>query len=181
MVNKSCTATGPLPANCAPSPCYLDLLDIESLTNEVRGAGSRIGGRGEVGSIAEQLSARPVEIRDPVILININREFRPTMDLHRLYDATRSAWKVGARRTRAKYALAVYRGVVREVFEIQAWLPGGTTLKLRDTDGRPRHRSKRWEFVGQVAEERIRRRYKGKSVAGHFKPGAQNPIQYVKC
>jgi uncharacterized protein len=159
----------------------IDLLNIESLANEVRGSGSRIGGRGEVGSIAEQLNARPVEITHTVILININREYRPSMDLHQLYDATRSAWKLGSRRLHAKYALAVYRGVVREVFDIQGWLPGGSTMKLKDRDARPRHRSNRWEFVGQVAEDRVRLRYKGKSVADYFKPGAQNPIQYVNC
>ncbi len=35
-----------------------------------------------------------------------------------LYDATRASWKVGARRESAKYALAVFEGIVREVYEI---------------------------------------------------------------
>jgi hypothetical protein len=39
----------------------------------------------------------------------------------------------------------------------------------------------RWEFVGKVAEDRIRRKYVGKSVAHYWPKGAQNPVQYVNC
>jgi hypothetical protein len=159
----------------------IDLLEIETLTNRVRGSGARVGSRGSVDAIAAMLNARPVTIVDPVILININREYRPSMDLQALYDATRSAWRVGTKRKEPRYALSVFRGVVREVFEIVEWVPGGTTMRVRDTDGRPRPRQGRWEFVGHVAEDRVRRRYLNRSVADYFKPGAQNPIMYVGC
>ena len=40
---------------------------------------------------------------------------------------------------------------------------------------------KRWEFVGTIAPEKIRSKYKDRSVARYQKPGAQNPIMYVNC
>jgi len=41
----------------------------------------------------------------------------------------------------------------------------------------------RWEFVGNIAETKIRKKYKGKSVShyGMFIKGARNPIKYWKC
>jgi hypothetical protein len=39
----------------------------------------------------------------------------------------------------------------------------------------------RWEFVGKIADEAIRNRYCGRSVADYFPKGAQNPILYVNC
>jgi uncharacterized protein len=159
----------------------IDLLRLDTLTNQVRGFGARVGSRDSVESIAAILNSKPVKITDPVILINIHRLFKPNMDLHALYDATRSAWKVGTKRAEAKYALSVYGGIVREVFAVTAWVPGGTTMKSRDSDGRPHRRDGRWEFVGHVAEDRVRRRYVNRSVADYFKPGAQNPVMYVNC
>lgn len=159
----------------------IDLLNIDKLTNRVRGFGSRKGSRGAAGEIAATLDAREVTITDPCILININRLYRPNMSVHDLYDATRSAWKVGERRHAARYALSIYGGVVREVYEITAWAPGGSTMKVRDADGRPGARSDRFEFVGMIAPEPVRKRYRGRSVSHYFKPGAQNPIMYAGC
>jgi hypothetical protein len=49
-----------------------------------------------------------------------------------LYDATRGVWKVGPRRDKARFALSVYGGVVRAVYEVAAWLPAGSTMSARD-------------------------------------------------
>jgi len=54
-------------------------------------------------------------------------------------------------------------------------------MRSIDKDGRREDIPERWEFVGKVAEEPIRRRYNGKSVAHYFPIGAQNPIKYVNC
>lgn len=37
----------------------------------------------------------------------------------------------------------------------------------------------RYEFIGKIAPEDIRKKYKDKSVAGIFSKGDQNPIRYV--
>ena len=120
-------------------------------------------------------------IIEPVILININRNYRPNMSVHAIYDATHSAWKVDAKRDKPDDAMGIHGGIVREVFAISTWIEGGTTMQHDDRDGRPHIREGRWEFVGQVAEEDIRKKYLGKSVAHDFKPGAQNPIMYINC
>ena len=136
-----------------------------------------------MAEIAANLDARNAKILEPTMLININKEFRYGMSTHELYDATRSAWKLGPRRENAEYAMSVYLGIVREVYKIAGWVPGGSTMRVTDTDGRRRKKGDRlrWEFVGKVADEAICRKYMGKSVAHYFKPGAQNPIMYVNC
>jgi hypothetical protein len=159
----------------------IDLLGCETLTNAVRGHGMRYGICGTVAEIAAVLAAKPARINDPVVLVNISNSYHPSMDLQALYDVTRCAWKVGANRSKARYALSVYRGIVREVFAIAAWLPGSSTMRACDADGHPRHPPGRWEFVGSVAEDKVRRKYIGRSVAAYLKPGAQNPIRYVNC
>jgi hypothetical protein len=159
----------------------IDLLDIGELTNAVRGHGSRHGSRGTVRDIEAELEAKPVDVREPAILIKLSRAYRPGMSSQELYDATRSAWKLGSRREKAKYALSVFHGIAREVYAIAEWVPGGSTMRSTDTDGRHARIRGRQEFVGQVAPEAIRRRYVGRSVAHHFTRGAQNPIAYVNC
>lgn len=159
----------------------IDLLNIEDLTNIVRGQGWRHGPRGTVADIQGELENKPAKVREPAMLIKISRAYRPDMTPQQLYDATRSAWKVGTRREQVKYVLCVFRGVVREVYSVAAWAPGGSTMRSTDKDGRhPRIRG-RWEFVGQVAPEEIRRKYVGRSVEADFRKGAQNPIAYVNC
>ena len=83
--------------------------------------------------------------------------------------------------------MAIYRGIIREVYEIAAWLPAGSTMTVFGTTSNvpevePQsepEESKRFEFVGRVAEERIRRRYVGRSVRNYFAIGSQNPIKYA--
>lgn len=121
-----------------------------------------------------------VQVIDPVVLIRIRQEYRPGMSAEALYEATRGVWVMGRRREGAKYAMAVYDGIVREVYEIDAWHPAGTT------EYRSRLRAEvlvpgRWEFTGTRASEDIRDRYVGRSVAATWARGAANPITYVNC
>ena len=159
----------------------IDLIGVEHLTNLVHGHGSADGSRAEVKDLAATLEAEHVRISDPVILIMISRQFRFGMSIRELYDATRCAWKVAPQRHKPRFALSVYHGIVRAVFEIETWVPAGTTMRFTDSERRTAKDKKRWEFVGQVAEDHVCRRYMGKSVARYFKQGAQNPIKYVKC
>ena len=92
-----------------------------------------------------------------------------------LYEATRGVWKVGPRREQVRYALAVHHQVVQEVYEIlhwdRAWTTAYQTRTFEDTTV-----PGRWEFVGRVAPDVVRDRYRGKSVGQYFSRGAQNPI-----
>ncbi len=120
----------------------------------------------------------PVEIVDPVILIRISQEYRDGMSGIDLYEATRGVWRIGVRREQVRYALTVHRGTVQEVYRIHHWQPALTTpYTTRDLDAA--QIQGRFEFVGAVAEDPVRNRYVGKSVAHYFTRGGQNPITYV--
>jgi hypothetical protein len=123
------------------------------------------------------LSAEPVEIRHKVILITINRLYRGDMTSLELYEATRGIWVIGKRRERADYAFAVYRGIVREVYRIDAWYPA-VTLEYETRDLIQYAGSGRWEFEGTVAED-VRDLYVGKSIRTYLGKSSQNPIRYV--
>jgi hypothetical protein len=82
------------------------------------------------------------------------------------------------RREKAQYAFAVFEGVVREVYRITKWFPGGSTLNTRWAE-EPWRENGRWEFVAILAEDEVRRRYINQFVGHLFNQGNQNPISYV--
>ncbi len=155
----------------------IDLIGIENLANLVRGHGARLG-RMPIEDLVAHYTRRPARIREPAILIRVNQLYRYGMTDAELYDATRSAWVVGDKRKRVKLAFAIYEGVVREVYRVTDWLPGGSTF-THQSQGRAVRRPHRWEFVGVIAETAVRNRYINKYVGHLFRQGAQNPVAYV--
>ena len=155
----------------------IDIIGLQNLDNSVRGHGAKYG-RLPLAEVVAHYTHKKANIREPAILIRINKLYRYGMTDVELYDATRSAWKVGSKREQAQYAFAVFEGVVREVYAISQWLPGGSTFNLR-SDGREVKRPGRWEFVGTIAPERLRNRYVNRYVGHLYSHGAQNPISYV--
>ena len=84
------------------------------------------------------------------------------------------------KRAQARFAMAVFEGVVREVYRINRWHPAGTTryeTRTRKDVASPN----RVEFIGAVASGAMRSRYVGKSVAARFPRGLQSPVIYVNC
>lgn len=155
----------------------IDLLGKANLTNIT--AGFHTGSFGRVSSrdLIAITEAKPVVVRHDAILVTVNRLYRSDMTALELYEATRGIWKVGEQREKVDYAMAVYQGVVREVYRItHPWLPAGTLPYQTREDIDARRDSGRWEFEGEVAEESVRKRYVGFSVG----KGGQNPIRYVK-
>jgi hypothetical protein len=47
-----------------------------------------------------------------------------------LYEIKLRKWVIGSHRSKAKYAFAVYKGIIRVVYEIDCWLP----IRLDDKD-----------------------------------------------
>ena len=156
----------------------IDLIGLRHLSNAVRGHGGARYGRTPLAQLIAQYTKRRAHIKEPAILIRINKLYRFGMTPVELYDATRSAWKVGPKKDKARYAFAVYEGVVREVYRITGWLRGGTTFAAQN-GGRKRRRPDRWEFVGTIAEQRVRGRYIDTFVGDLFPHGAQNPVSYA--
>jgi len=153
----------------------IDLLSVDKLTNKVHGYRSSLYGRLSVEQLVQRYNKVVANIEEPSILIRINQLFHYGMTPMELYDATRSCWRIGEDRKKAKYAFAVFDGIVQEVYLIRQWFKGGETLLSipgeRDND--------RWEFVGNIAPKEIRTKYLNKSVNHYFKKGNQSPIVYV--
>lgn len=137
--------------------------------------GPKTSGPGVVRRGTGKPTAQQAEIREAAILITLNQLYRSDMTSEELYEATRGFWVIGPRRARAILALAVYQGIVREVYQIERWLPAGT-LAYRTRDAAAYRGSGRWEFEGRVAHD-VRDRYVGRSVGR----GGQNPIRYLNC
>lgn len=159
----------------------IDALRLERLTNAIRGRHSLEFGRIPLREMIAHYRATPVTIRHPVVLIRINKLYYPGMSTTALYEVTRGVWRLNRdRASKAKFAFAVFEGVVREVYTIDRWLrAGGTPYKTRLlSDVRSPHRS---ELVGRVAPRSIRSRYVDHSVRRYFRQGLQSPVVYCNC
>jgi hypothetical protein len=153
----------------------IDLLGLADLTNAIRGQHASSFGRVRVEDLLLKLTAKPAQITHRALLITINQLYRSDMNDLELLEATRGIWKLGKHREKAEIAMAVYQGIVREIYRIKKWLPAGTLTYQTRTDEDFKN-SGRWEFDGEVAED-LREPYLHKSVG----KSGQNPIRYVNC
>ncbi|HZH91569.1 MAG TPA: hypothetical protein VEX70_13235 [Pyrinomonadaceae bacterium] len=134
-----------------------------------------------------RLSQAEVEIDDPAIAINIRQQFPYVRSAKDLFECTRSMWRLNPRRAeRAKYLFAVYDGIIREVYEIHQCIPATDETKEY---WRKREREQgrnvpaashegRAEFLGQVASDKVRAKYLGRSIPVRL---TQNPVRYFNC
>jgi len=160
----------------------IDAIGPDRLTNAVRGWESGKVGRMPLTELVALYGATPVEVVHPALLIRVNRHYRYGMAAQELYEFTRSSWILGKKRLRAKFALAVYHGVVRAVYEIESWHAEATTdflIRVFPPEYRPDPR--RVEFLGKPADASICSHYVGGSVQRYFKRGLQSPVVYVNC
>jgi len=141
----------------------IDILGLNTLTNIVKGHDSWERGIKSADEVIQHFDAAEITITEPSIIININMLYRRFMSPEELYNATRCCWKIGQRRNQAKYAIAAYRGLVREVYSIESWEPN----------------EKRWGFIGRLAEDKIRAKYLNQSLKKYMVKGSQNPIKYT--
>jgi hypothetical protein len=157
----------------------IDLIGKANLTNIMSGHHERSFGRITSYDLEIMNKSKPVNVHHKAILITINQLYRSDMTPKELYEATRGIWVCnGPRRDKAEYAMAVYQGIVREVYRIDKWYPSGEGIQkyeTRDSSGFKNCDPPRWEFEGNVAENEIRNEYISMSVG----KGGQNPIRYV--
>ncbi len=119
------------------------------------------------------------DIRENIVIIKINKSFREGMSDTELYDVTRGCWKRKiASVEKADYALAVVYGIVKEVYQIDEWLPAESevreTIPYNETVD-----AGRIVFKGRVADEEIRKKYLDYSVADFFKRGDAGPVKVI--
>ncbi len=155
----------------------IDLVDVTKLTSQVRGHGSGQNGRTVLIDLIAELNAEAIKIRHPIILININQLYHSNLPAIELYDATRGVWIIDPQREKSEVR---YQSVVREVYEIADWFPQGTTC-YASRDIQRDAESNRYEFVGRIAPDAVRKQYRTKNVKEYHKQSAQNPIKYVDC
>lgn len=126
-------------------------------------------------------------IDEPVVAININQQFKHVESAEDLYNATRSMWRINrARAEKAKYAFAVYQGEIKEVYEIDKWIPASKETRAywkerEAAQGRyfpPEVHDGRSEFLGKLAPDSIREKYVGQRMPVRL---GQNPIRYFNC
>jgi len=123
-----------------------------------------------------------ITIFELAILIRINRGYSPSISDVELYECIRSKWKVNVERAlKAQYGIAVFEGVIVEVYEISNWIPApalpvdpnySAKSKINLKEGL----SGRFEFEEKLASKEIRDKYINQSVHHYFKQGNSNPI-----
>ena len=117
------------------------------------------------------------DIQQKTVLIRINQSYYDGISRQELYEVTRGIWVMGERRETAELAMAVFKGVVLEVYRVHEWHPAGTT-KYEIRDDKDFLGCGRWEFTGKRAED-IRDEFIGKSIKHYLVPHDSNPIVYV--
>lgn len=151
----------------------------DSLTNAVSGHGSAQNFR-DADELARSLCAEPVQCgHDCLLLIKIERRWTELLSTYgsasqippnEIYAATRRAWKINVKRAgRAPYVLAVAKGLVRGVYEVQKWADDATLPERKCFTG--------IDVSNQAAGVALINR----SVASFFARGAQSPIRYICC
>ena len=114
------------------------------------------------------------DIKENIVVIKINESYYEGISAEALYDCTRGIWYRSLKSVSdADYALSVVDKIV-VVYKIDRWMPATKAVfKTRKID--PKRAARRVAFEGSVAEDSVRNRYIGKSVAYLFEFGASNP------
>ena len=163
----------------------IDLFGVDKLTNIQSGYKSATFGRMSIKQINSAYDKEEINILEPSILIRINQAFRYSMTDIELYDFTRGQWVLNPQNAKkVKYGFAVYKGIIQEVYEIFDWYEAGKTFSVRANNANIERNFEdalngRYEFIGNIAKDEIREKYKYKSVEHYFKKGNSNPIMYL--
>ena len=103
------------------------------------------------------------DITDDIVVIKINQSYHAGISAEELYDVTRGCWRNRLEYVApAKYALASYFGEVKEVYEIDRWMPAEKMVR-KYFPYNPKTDAGRIAFEGELAPEEIRKKYIGKS------------------
>jgi hypothetical protein len=159
----------------------IDLIGIKNLTNLQRGHKSDVLGRKTLEDLIALFEAKKIEkFEENIVLVRINKTYKSGMPSSELYEFTRGIWKIAeSKRHLVQYACTVYKGIIREVYKVEQWFPAGSTYYAYRNDIASRENSGRFEFVGNIAPDVIRKKYNYKSVEHFLKPGNISPLIFV--
>ncbi len=165
----------------------IDVLGVDSLTNDIRGHGSRQRGRIRADILNRQLGGKPLNWEDvKVFAILFYAHQAQTQELD-LYDGTRGNWTLSEKRIKAKdadghlkyrYAFAMYHSEILEIYEILDWFPACTTISSR---GPKQYKNPRWEFIGKHVGDPKLQGYKNRILYKGGKPlvACQKGFRYL--
>lgn len=161
----------------------IDLIGMPNLTNRQKGNHSTLVGRMDVNDLCKRLNKEEIQKRDfkeNAMFIRVNH-YHYGMSAFELYELTRRSWKVSlSQAQKVDYAFAIYQGLVLEVYQIAQWLPAHSTMNILPcSEERKKVDIGKYEFVGKIAEETVRKKYVGRSVASFYQKGERNPIKYI--
>jgi hypothetical protein len=147
----------------------IDFIGMKNLSNLQGGYYSSDYGLKTSDEITAMYNPEEFSTDEAVILININKSYHREITDEELYEVTRKSWGLGDRRNGAKYAIATYEGLTREVYEIHNWFP----IEVKGET--------RWGFNGRPANGDLRKEMRYKSIASYTKKGASFPVRYLNC
>ena len=129
-----------------------------------------------MASIDAAVQLRESDFDEPAILIKItNVDSSVLRSRYGLYERVRREWAVSLDRVRSiRLALGVHDGKVVEVYRVAGWFHTGELMRF---DGDIPPAEDRVEFVGNLASDEMRERYKDRLVTDLFH--GHNPIRYV--
>ena len=120
------------------------------------------------------------DVKDNLLLVNVNKLYHPGMDTADVYEIARGNWKVDLERaSKCKYVLAVYRGIVIGCFAPTEW------QKVTEENKADWPKVTQDKDLGQRAfftadPKKQNDRYLGKLLGSWCRTrGAQNPIRYI--
>lgn len=119
---------------------------------------------------------RESDFDEPAVLIKItNVDPSVLVSRYELYDRVRGEWAISLERVRnVRLALGVHDGRIVEAYRVAGWFYAGEVMRRDDgfvpSEGRV-------EFVGSLASDGLRERYRDRAVTDLFR--GQNPIRYV--
>jgi len=139
--------------------------DGHPLTNLVRGHHSGQHGLATLPAVVARHRADPCPpIPHPLIMLKIQRGWRPDMNEDDIYEKTRGHWKTAPWvRDRTEYALGIAYDIVRGVYRVESWFPS----EMPWDEGKDR-----WGFVGQPAPELVH------IVGTHVRDAFPNQVMY---
>lgn len=159
----------------------IDLIGLENLTNIQKGHESGLYGRVNVDVIDAKynnIELTENDFDENAILFKIGEYYENGMSAMDLYDFTRGVWKIDRERAeKAKHALTIVDGQVIEVYEIKGWFDAYSTQINRKYNPVDKDRL---EFVGCIANDKIRSKYLNKSVVSLFNGSRSRPFVYVE-
>lgn len=145
----------------------IDIFALENLTNEVKGHHSNRGAcNAEVLQNVLSVEEFVENALMPKFMIIKVKQWALNRNDNDRYQTTRSAWKVSPTKVKNyPYVLSVTDSIVREVYKVEKW-------ELNPARNR-------YEFVGEVAPEMIRKLFINKKIPKCYRTkGQANPVLY---